>query len=141
MHEQGLLRSPLGDQTRPASESCNHSQPDGVEDLHVHHPYTMIRTDPKEILMPRNQPLREERIELRATRAEKRLLAAAAAKQRLDITSFVMSAALPTARAIVARAERIALSARDTRRVLALLENPPKPARRLIEAARRKYRA
>jgi uncharacterized protein (DUF1778 family) len=91
--------------------------------------------------MPRNQPLREERIELRATRAEKRLLAAAAAKQRLDLTSFVMSAALPTARAIVAHAERIALSARDTRRVLALLESPPKPTRRLIEAARRKQRA
>lgn len=91
--------------------------------------------------MPRNQPLREERIELRATRAEKRLLSAAAAKQRLDLTSFVMGAALPTARAIVASAERIALSARDTKRVLALLENPPKPTRRLIEAARRKYRA
>ena len=91
--------------------------------------------------MSRNEPLREERIELRATRAEKRLLTAAAAKQRLDLTSFVMNAALPTARAIVARAERIALSARDTKRVLALLENPPKPTRRLIEAARRKYRA
>ena len=91
--------------------------------------------------MSRNEPLREERIELRATRAEKRLLTAAAAKQRLDLTSFVMNAALPTARAIVARAERIALSARDTKRVLALLENPPKPTRRLIEAVRRKYRA
>jgi uncharacterized protein (DUF1778 family) len=33
------------------------------------------------------------------------------------------------------------LSARDTKRVLALLENPPKPTRRLIEAARRKPRA
>ena len=91
--------------------------------------------------MPRTEPLRDERIELRATRAEKRLLTAAAAKQRLDLTSFVMGAALPAARAVVARAERIALSARDTKRVLELLENPPKPGRRLVEAARRKHRA
>lgn len=91
--------------------------------------------------MSRSETLRDERIELRATRAEKRLLTAAAAKQRLDLTSFVMSAVLPTARAVIARSERIGLSARDTRRVLELLENPPKPTRRLREAARQKYRA
>jgi uncharacterized protein (DUF1778 family) len=91
--------------------------------------------------VPRNQSLRDERIELRATRAEKRLLSEAAARQRLDLTSFVMAAALPAARAVVARADRIALSSRDTKRVLDLLESPPKPPRRLLEAARQKYRA
>ena len=39
------------------------------------------------------------------------------------------------------RRRRIALSARDTKRVLNLLENPPKPTRRLREAARRRPRA
>lgn len=38
------------------------------------------------------------------------------------------------------RRRRIALSSRDTKRVLNLLENPPKPTRRLREAARRKAR-
>ena len=70
---------------------------------------------------------REARIELRATKEEKQLLAAAAAHERLDIASFIMRSALPEARKIVDRAERIALSERDTARVLKLLENPPKP--------------
>ncbi len=81
---------------------------------------------------------RAERIELRATREEKRLLAAAAAHERLDLTSFIMRAALPAARAAVEEAERIVLSERDSDRVLALLENPPEPAPALRDAARRR---
>jgi uncharacterized protein (DUF1778 family) len=81
---------------------------------------------------------RDDRIELRATKAEKRLLAAAAAYERLDVTSFIMRNVLPTAREVVDRAERIVLSARDTERVLKLLENPPKPPAALLAAARRR---
>jgi uncharacterized protein (DUF1778 family) len=81
---------------------------------------------------------REDRIELRATKEEKRLLSAAAAYERLDVTSFIMRSVLPTAREVVDRAERIVLSERDTARVLALLENPPKPTPALVEAARRR---
>ena len=40
---------------------------------------------------------RDDRIELRASREEKRVLAAAAAYERLDLTSFVMRSALPAA--------------------------------------------
>jgi uncharacterized protein (DUF1778 family) len=80
---------------------------------------------------------RNDRIELRATAEEKRLLAAAAAYERLDVTTFIMRAALPAAREVVDRAERIVLSARDTKRVLELLENPPRPTRPLVAAARR----
>ena len=80
---------------------------------------------------------REDRIELRATREEKRLLAAAA-YERLDMTSFIMRNVLPAAHESVQRAERIALSERDTVRVLELLENPPKPTPALIAAARRR---
>jgi uncharacterized protein (DUF1778 family) len=83
---------------------------------------------------------REDRIELRATKEEKRLLATAAAYERLDVTSFIMRNVLPTAREVVDRAERIVLSERDSRRVLELLENPPKPAAALIAAARRRVR-
>ena len=41
---------------------------------------------------------REDRLELRATREEKRLLAAAAAYERLDVTSFIMRKASEPAR-------------------------------------------
>jgi uncharacterized protein (DUF1778 family) len=81
---------------------------------------------------------REDRIELRATKEEKRLLAMAAAYERLDVTSFIMRNVLPTAREVVDRAERIVLSERDTVRVLELLENPPKPTPALMSAARRR---
>ena len=84
---------------------------------------------------------RDDRIELRTTKKEKRLLAAAAAHERLDVTSFIMRSVLPAAREVVDRAERIVLSKRDTKRVLALLENPPKPTPALLAAARRRFRA
>ena len=81
---------------------------------------------------------RDGRIELRATSEEKRLLAAAAAYERLDLTSFIMRNVLPAARDVVNRAERIVLSERDTQRVLELLEHPPKPTPALLAAARRR---
>jgi uncharacterized protein (DUF1778 family) len=80
---------------------------------------------------------RDDRIELRATKEEKRLLATAAAYERLDVTSFIMRNVLPTAREVVDRAERIVLSERDSERVLKLLEKPPKPTPALLAAARR----
>jgi uncharacterized protein (DUF1778 family) len=88
--------------------------------------------------MPRPQPNRDDRIELRATVYEKRLLTAAAAHERLDVTSFIMRAALPAARDVIEQAERISLSKRDSLRVLDLLENPPAPAPALLAAARRR---
>ena len=82
--------------------------------------------------------IRDDRIELRASREEKRLLAAAAAHERLELTSFSLRTVLPAAREVVDRAERVVLSERDSARVLALLENPPKPTRALLAAARRR---
>jgi len=81
---------------------------------------------------------REDRIELRATKEEKQLLVTAAAYERLDVTGFIMRQALPAARAVVDRAERIVLSERDSMRVLKLLENPPRPTAALRAAARRR---
>jgi uncharacterized protein (DUF1778 family) len=86
-------------------------------------------------MMPRTAVNRDDRLELRATREEKRLLATAAAYERLDVTSFVLRSALPAARKIVDQNERIVLSARDSERVLALLDNPPKPGKALLAAA------
>lgn len=86
--------------------------------------------------MPSATASRDDRIELRASREEKRLLAAAAAYQRLDLTTFVLRTALPVAEEVVARHERLRVSARDGARVLDLLEHPPKPAPALKAAAR-----
>src|SRR5437762_3216923 len=91
-----------------------------------------------EAMMPATNAAREDRIELRATKEEKRILATAASYERLDVTSFIMRNVLPAAREVVDRAERIVLSERDTERVLALLEKPPKPTPALIAAARRR---
>ena len=88
--------------------------------------------------MPATTAARDDRIELRATKEEKRLLAAAAAYERLDVTSFIMRSVLPAAREVVDRAERIVLTERDTVRVLELLEHPPKPTPALMAAARRR---
>ena len=87
--------------------------------------------------MPDTSTSRDDRIELRASREEKRILAAAAAYQRLDLTTFVMRTALPVAEEVVARHERIRLSARDGARVLDLLENPPRPTSALRASAKR----
>jgi uncharacterized protein (DUF1778 family) len=88
--------------------------------------------------MPARSTTRDDRIELRASREKKRILAAAAAYERLDLTSFVMRTALPAAEEIVARHERITLTARDSVRILDLLEHPPKPSPALRAAARRR---
>jgi uncharacterized protein (DUF1778 family) len=80
---------------------------------------------------------RSDRIEIRTTKEEKRLLMAAAEHERLDLTSFIMRSALPAAREVMVKADRIVLSERDTRRVLDLLENPPPPTEALVIAARR----
>jgi uncharacterized protein (DUF1778 family) len=88
--------------------------------------------------MSTTRAAREDRIELRATKEEKRLLVTAAAYERLDVTSFIMRNVLPAAREVVGQAERIVLTERDSARVLELLENPPEPTPALMAATRRR---
>ena len=86
---------------------------------------------------PQHDQARSDRIELRASPSEKALLLRAATLERLDLTSFVMRAALPNAERIVAAAEQVDLTEQDSLRVLDLLENPPAPSPKLVAAARR----
>ena len=79
---------------------------------------------------------RSDRIELRASPDEKALLTRAAAIEHLDLTSFVMRSAVPAAREVVERSDRIVLSERDSLRILDLLENQPTPTASLIAAAK-----
>lgn len=76
------------------------------------------------------------RIEFRLPAEEKAMLARAAALMNMDLTTFILGKMLPEARAVIENAERLALSERDSLRVLALLENPPPPTEKLRRAAK-----
>ncbi len=85
--------------------------------------------------MPREH-VESGRVELRLKPEDKAVLARAAALERLDLTSFILRAALPRAQDVIAQSEKLRLSERDSLRVLDLLENPPEPTERLLRAAR-----
>src|SRR5439155_3927175 len=61
-----------------------------VVDLYGYHPCVVMIQKLRRSVMARPILNRDDRLELRATKEEKRLLAAAAAYERLDVTSFIM---------------------------------------------------
>ncbi len=85
--------------------------------------------------MPREH-VENGRVELRLKPEDKAVLARAAALERLDLTSFILRAALPRAQDVIAQSEKLLLSERDSLRVLDLLEHPPQPTARLVRAAK-----
>ena len=84
--------------------------------------------------MPRMAVDGNKRMNLRLLPEQKATLMRAAALRRTDLTDFVLQPALREAKAVIEEAERVTLSERDTRLWLNLLDNPPKPNRRLISA-------
>lgn len=89
--------------------------------------------------MPR--PLTDNgRVELRLRPEDKAKLTRAAALTRRDVTGYILDLVLPKAEADIAEAERLALSERDSLRVLALLERPPAAPDRLVRAAKAGFR-
>lgn len=76
------------------------------------------------------------RMSLRISAAEKALIMRAVVLQRTTLTDFVLRTAVEAAHEVIAEAEQISLSERDSRHVLDLLENPPAPNAKLMEAAR-----
>jgi len=86
--------------------------------------------------MPRIAVEDNSRMSLRIRAEEKALLLRAVALKQTDLTGFVLHHALSAARAIIHDADRAQLSARDSLRVLDLLENPPAPNERLRAAAK-----
>ena len=73
---------------------------------------------------------------LRVPAEEKAVLVRAAAIKGSDLTSFVREHSLKAAVEVIEEAERVQLSGRDSLRVLELLENPSKPNRKLVAAAK-----
>ncbi len=84
--------------------------------------------------MPRAQ-VDSGRVELRLRPEDKATIARAAAINRTDLTGYILGTVLPRAAADIADAERLALTERDSLRVLALLEAPPAAPDRLVRAA------
>jgi uncharacterized protein (DUF1778 family) len=76
------------------------------------------------------------RIALRIKSEEKAILTRAAALENSDLTGFILRRMLPEARAVIQRSERLALSERDSLKVLDLLEHAPKLTMRLKRAAK-----
>jgi uncharacterized protein (DUF1778 family) len=77
------------------------------------------------------------RIALRVRQADKATLMRAVAIAHTDMTDFVLRHALQAAERVISEAEHLALSERDSLRVLDALENPRRPNAKLVAAARR----
>jgi uncharacterized protein (DUF1778 family) len=86
--------------------------------------------------MPRAAVETNSRVALRIRPSDKARILRAVALEHTDLTDFILRNALLAAEAVIGKAEHVALSERDSLRVLALLENPPPPNARLMAAAR-----
>lgn len=86
--------------------------------------------------MPRVAVEDNSRMSLRIRAEDKAILLRAVALKQTDLTDFVIRHALHAANEVIEQADHMKLSARDSLRVLDLLENPPKPNARLLAAAK-----
>ena len=85
--------------------------------------------------MPRIAVEDNSRMSLRIRSDDKMLLMRAVAYEHTDLTDFVLRNAVQAAKAVIAQAEQISLSERDSLRVLDALEHPPAPNAKLLAAA------
>jgi uncharacterized protein (DUF1778 family) len=85
--------------------------------------------------MPRIAVDDNKRMNLRVRPEQKATLMRAAALKNTDLTDFVLQPALREAEAIIAAADHLTLSERDSLRVLDLLEHPPAANAKLRAAA------
>jgi len=86
--------------------------------------------------MPRTAAHDNHRLALRVRPADKATIMRAVALAQTDMTTFILRTALREARSVIEEHERVELSARDSRLVMELLENPPAPNAKLRKAAR-----
>lgn len=85
--------------------------------------------------MPRVAVESNSRMSLRIRPEDKALLLRAVAYTNSDLTDFVLRNAVQAAKDVIAQVEQVALSERDSLRVLDALENPPAPNAKLLAAA------
>jgi len=84
--------------------------------------------------MPKPASERSERFNIRIRPAQKAMIARAAALSNKDMTDFILDKVLPEAEAVIKAVEKIEVSERDFKRILDLLEHPPKPNAKLRAA-------
>ena len=84
--------------------------------------------------MPKPASERSERFNIRIRPAQKAIIARAAALSNKDMTDFILDKVLPEAEAVIKAVEKIEVSERDFKRILDLLEHPPKPNAKLRAA-------
>ncbi|TPI19537.1 DUF1778 domain-containing protein [Mesorhizobium sp. B4-1-1] len=84
--------------------------------------------------MPKPASEKSERFNIRIRPAQKAMIARAAALSNKDMTDFILDKVLPEAEAVIKAVEKIEVSERDFRRILDLLEHPPKPNAKLRAA-------
>jgi uncharacterized protein (DUF1778 family) len=85
--------------------------------------------------MPRTATEKTNRFPMQIPPAEKARLMRAAALERTSLKDFVLRNALLAAEAVIEKAERVSLDEKQTRFILDLLDNPPKPNAKLLAAA------
>ncbi len=85
--------------------------------------------------MPRITVKDNSRMSFRVRANDKALLMRAVAYEHTDLTNFVLRNALQAAKTVIAQAEQVLLSERDSLRVLNALENPSAPNAKLLAAA------
>ena len=85
--------------------------------------------------MPRVATENSSRFPMQIPPAEKARLMRAAAIERTSLKDFVLRNALIAAEAVIEKAERISMDDEQTRFILNLLDNPPKPNAKLLSAA------
>jgi uncharacterized protein (DUF1778 family) len=97
--------------------------------------YLNVYNYQRRMAMPRLALKDTSRVSLRIHPDDKALLLRAVGYEHTDLTDFVLRNAVQAAKAVIAQAEQVALSERDSLRVLDTLENPPAPNAKLLAAA------
>ncbi|MCP3679739.1 MAG: DUF1778 domain-containing protein [Gammaproteobacteria bacterium] len=85
--------------------------------------------------MPQIPVENNDRVSLRITSENKSLLIKAAVLEHTNLTEFIVRTVVAAANEVIEKQQHIMLSEKDTLRVLNLLESPPKPNKKLLEAA------
>ncbi len=85
--------------------------------------------------MPRIPVETNDRMSLRIASYEKLLLMRAAAIQHTNLTDFVVRNSVLYAKQVIEESERLEFSEKDSLHAIELLDNPPSPNKKLLEAA------
>jgi uncharacterized protein (DUF1778 family) len=89
----------------------------------------------EEHVMTRAAAENTSRFPMQSPPTERARLMRAALLERTTLKDFILLSALIAAEAVIEKAERIKLDEKQTRFILDLLDNPPKPNPRLLAAA------